>query len=146
MITTESIESYVENHGSTTREVFSSLVESDSKATQELVRSSEKTIKKYLVRQGINVDPTPNWLKSVCLELEIEDLMLILESADVKERKSWSATLFEPFRALILKMIGYVLDLDFSASTHEQQLQSGDAIMLACLYLHISDANLNKGS
>lgn len=140
MITSASIESFVETKPSTTREVFSFLVASESNATREIIKSLEKVIKKYLAQEGIHIEPTPNWLNSICKQHEIEDLMLLLESADIKERKSLRAKLLNPLRPLLLKALGYILDLDYSTTSYEQQLQSGDALILACLYLHTQES------
>ena len=137
MIALKDIESFAKERPSTIREVFSSLVVSEKEITRNFIQSLEKLIKKYLRSEGFKVEPTANWLDCVLLEFEIEELMLILESASAKASKSWEEKIFAPFRPWIQKMIGYAIDLDYSECTYEQQAQLGEALVLACLYSHI---------
>ena len=140
MITLKDIESFVKGRPSTIREVFSSLIVSEKEITRNFIRSLEKLIKKYLRSEGFKIEPTANWLDCILLELEIEELMLILESASAKASKSWEEKLFAPFRPWIQKMMGYAIDLDYSECTYEQKAQVGETLVLACLYSHIQDA------
>jgi hypothetical protein len=133
--TTRTIESYVDTQPSIVKQAFSALLNNKSKATQDTISACLPKIKVWLNRAGVITVSKDNWIPVVFELFEIEPLMDIVTFGAIEESSSiYSKLVRAAIGWFIDPMIGYVLDLDLSELSREDQSLVGTGIALAALY------------
>lgn len=135
MITPKSIERYVDYQPVLVKQTFAALLDNKSKATQNTISRFPEQIKVFLNRAGIVTVSKENWLADVFQEFDIDSLMDILRGESLKETKTISYRVKKAVIGGVLdRLLGYVLDLDFSCLSQADRLSVGDGMYLAALH------------
>jgi hypothetical protein len=136
MITKKSIKSYVDGLSSVTREVFSSAVNSTSETTAKHLDSSLDKYKECLIKQGVKVVPTRNWLKVLAEQYDIDEIMVILE---VQSRNVGigSKLTYAVFGKALIAGLGYICDLDLNKLSKAELSEAIDGLALAAIYKNL---------
>jgi hypothetical protein len=130
------IKEFVRSQPQTTQEVFASLVQSESTTTQKfLIKAVPDSIKRLLIRSGVDVSPVSAWLDLILDLYSTSELMDILTASSYQAKNSFSFKLKRfMFGNCLDSMLGYVTDIDLKNATQDHRLQIGDAMILASLY------------
>jgi hypothetical protein len=135
MINQKSIERYVDYQPVLVKQTFAALLDNKSTATQNAVSSFSDRVKVFLNRAGIATVSTENWFADVSEEFDIDSLMDILRGESLKETQTFAFKLQKVvFGWALDRLLGYVLDLNFSHLSYSDRMSVGDGLYLAALH------------
>lgn len=136
MVTEIDILNYVLAQPETLQQTFQSLVNSNNPTTKQALVRTQEVVKQALVRSGVEVLPTKNWLVKVANDISIEDLVNILSEDMRKAEQKLSSKLIEAlFGSMLRKMLEKMTELDLSNLSTEQKHQVEVALYLASVYV-----------
>ena len=133
------IEAYIDDRGSVAKEVFSSIVNSKSKTSKDMAKRIAVELAKQI---NTNVVGVNRYLQ----EVSVENFIVFAEEWEAKKNEHpWTRWVKKNFSPQLLWVVSYIFDLDYKAlmrlkeDDHEAYLQTGDGMVLAGLYLHLSE-------
>ena len=150
MITQLQIENQVEGKSGVCLEVFSSVVDTKSKATR---RSAVLTAEAYCLKvleslPGSAPVTKTSSIETACRSLDLESLLCLASDADIDMQKRGLVKLIMSnsfTRNLGIRLVAFVYDLDYSrlknlrSGDRDLYYEVGDAIFLAGLYLALQE-------
>lgn len=139
MITSKTIEEYVEGRPSACREVFSRLVTTDDKKLLALMIDTAKE-KLIPVANKEKVFTGDTWIKDMLESLTIEEFAIMTCAGAEKDLKnSLSAKITALFRPLSNKMIELAYGIRLNSLPIAQQAEAMEGMFWASIYLVCKD-------
>jgi hypothetical protein len=152
MPTTEKdVYSLVNESGTIVKEVFSSVVGSESKATRNAAVTQLDAYCKEVLRAHPEWAPIIKGIsprQALVQRFEAREIVALIDAADSRLHRHWlnqAANAFPALRALMVEMAAYLYELDaprlieLRASDPDQYKDVGLGIVLAGIYLSLQD-------